>query len=697
MKKNKKNQLPFRINVIFFIIFLLFALIVLQLGVVQILKGEHAQHEINRTEKSITEVPAPRGFMYDRYGRLLVRNEPVYSITYTPPKNVQFEDKLEVAKKLAPFIKKDINNVTEWDKKDYWLVQHRDEAYSRLSAEELQLENKDQYYKVMEKISEEDLSDLTDHDLEVIAILRELNQAPALTPHIIKNQNISETEYATIAEHLSELPGVGVSIDWNRKHIYEDTFTSFLGSTTSYDQGLPHDKLDYYLARHYSRNDRVGISGLEEQYEFVLRGQKKVVQNTTDKKGNLIDSEVIRVGSQGKSLVLTIDIELQQQVDTILKEELERIIKAHPIKNKYVKDALAVMMNPNTGELYAMSGIRYYRKGEDARNPAPHFKDEGFRVLYDAHRPGSSIKGATVLAGYESGVIDIGTIFYDAPMKIKGTPEKSSYQTLGNVNDITALSKSSNVYMYYIALRMGGEYNYVRNKEVSFNPDSFRQMRNYFKQFGLGTETGIDLPFESTGYKGNVAQPGLLMDYAIGQYDTFTTLQLVQYVSTIANDGYRIRPHLVKEIRHSITEGEPSSIHKIIKPEVINKIDMGQAHINRVKEGFRRVFQHRDGTADHIFRNKPYKPAGKTGTAENEIYEERNGKIEKVADVENLTLVGYAPYDNPEIAFSVIVPNVGLDAGESVSNVIGERILDAYFQLKKERQQHGLTTANTTE
>nr|WP_174494653.1 penicillin-binding protein 2 [Salirhabdus euzebyi] len=692
LNNKKKTHLPLRLNILFFIIFLLFSFLILQLGVVQILYGESAQNEIDRTEDTITNIPVPRGEMYDRFGRIILENKPSFSITYTPPKNVQPKEKLELAEKLAQYIDKPIKKVTEWDKKDYWIYYNREEAYGRLTEEEKLLDAKSQYYAVIDKVTDEDLKEINESEeiLEIIAIKRELEQAPALTPHIVKNEDITEKEYAVVAEHLSELPGINVTTDWNRNNVYGGTFSNFIGSITSHDEGIIGEKVDYYLSRDYSRNDRVGKSGLEEQYESILKGQKEQIMHITNKEGVLVRSEVVRQGQQGKTLVLTVDMELQQMVDNIVREELEKIIKDNPVKNKYLEDALVVMMEPNTGDILAMSGQRYVRNGDK-----PHFEDQSFRVVYDAHRPGSAIKGATVLAGYESGVINVGDSFYDSPIKIAGTPTKSSYENLGSVNDIKALAKSSNVYMFYIAMRMGGEYNYIKNSTIQFNPDAFRQMRNYFKQFGLGVETGVDLPYEATGYKGSTLGPGLLMDFSIGQYDTFTALQLSQYISTIANGGYRIRPHLVNEIRNPNSSEELGSLYKVVSPEVLNKIDMNDGYLKQVQEGLRQVFQHPDGTADHVFSKAPYNPAGKTGTAENEIYREIDGKIQKVADVENLTLVGYAPFDKPEIAFSVVVPNVGLKAGNGINLQIGKKILDAYFELKEKRAKEGVTSTTS--
>ena len=122
-KKKKRAQLPFRTNIIFFIIFLLFSALIFQLGVVQILNGEEFQEEIDRTIQDITKIPVPRGKIYDTNGNLVVDNKALYSITYTPPKGVQAQDRLEVAEKLAEFISMDskeyLDKITDRDIREY--------------------------------------------------------------------------------------------------------------------------------------------------------------------------------------------------------------------------------------------------------------------------------------------------------------------------------------------------------------------------------------------------------------------------------------------------------------------------------------------------------------------------------------------------------------------------------------------------
>ena len=181
----------------------------------------------------------------------------------------------------------------------------------------------------------------------------------------------------------------------------------------------------------------------------------------------------------------------------------------------------------------------------------------------------------------------------DEPIKLKGTPTKSSWKTMGYINDLRALQVSSNVYMFKTALKIAG-VNYVRDGSLDIKQEAFDKMRYYFRQFGLGVTTGIDLPNETAGQMGKGNQPGFLLDFSIGQYDTYTPLQLAQYISTIANGGYRMQPQIVKEIREP--SAKPEEVGKVvqsIEPVVLNRVDMNEEHINRVKEGFRQVFHER--------------------------------------------------------------------------------------------------------
>lgn len=678
--KKKRSQLPLRLNILFVSVFLIFSLLIVQLGVVQILNGEEAQREIDQTENTPSEKPVPRGLMYDRNHNLILDNNPVKSITYTPPKHGQTADeRLELAEDLAEYITiiKDQEElkeeITERDKKEYWYIQNTEEVADRLTEKEKELEGGDKYQAELNAITADDLAtvDWTPELLNIIAIKKELDQAHELSPHIVVNEGITDEEYAKVAEHLHDLPNIDATIDWKRDNNYEGTLSAFIGSITSSEEGIPRENSDYYLANGYTWNDRVGTSGLEQQYEHVLRGRKEKVQYTTNNDGEVVGSEVVVEGQRGKDLILTVDMELQQQVDKIVEEELRTAIN-HPVNNNgYLEDAMAVVMNPKTGEILAMSGIRYDRETGEYLNNA-------YRTIYDAHIPGSAIKGATMLAGYESGVIEIGTRMDDGVIDIAGTPIKKSWKNLGpNISDLTALQESSNVYMMRIAIKMAGATYRKGEPLYNFDYSAFGELRNYFKQFGLGVETGVDLPFEAVGVTGSNPQSGNLLDLSFGQYDTYTTLQLAQYVSTIANDGYRVKPHLVKEIREPAKDDQLGPIIKSFNPEVLNRIEMDDKYIERVQQGFRLVFT--QGTAQGRWSGFPYEVAGKTGTAENPQYKNGNEIY-----TENLSLVGYTPAEDPEMAFAIIVPKNGTGANQhQINHEIGKKIVKAYYELKE--------------
>lgn len=162
-----------------------------------------------------------------------------------------------------------------------------------------------------------------------------------------------------------------------------------------------------------------------------------------------------------------------------------------------------------------------------------------------------------MLTGYSLGAIKPNQVLLDTPINIAGTIKKSIFNTSGSIylDDLTALERSSNVYMFQTAFKIAG-VNYVPGAGLRIDGNNFTKVRNSFAQFGLGVETGIDLPGETTGVKGTETISGKFLDLVIGQYDTFTPLQLAQYVSTIANGGKRIQPHVLKEIREPSKDGK---------------------------------------------------------------------------------------------------------------------------------------------
>jgi penicillin-binding protein A len=679
----KKNTTPIRVNILFFSVFILFSLLVLRLGIVQIVHGEDYKREINRKEDVTVNNPVPRGRMLDRDLKVIVDNKPLNAITYTNNGDSQ-KEMLEVAAKLAKIIDKETDKVRERDMKDFWMIKHPEEAKKLIKDKEMELfenkklKDKDLYKMQIERITKTHLSQLSKQDIEELAIFRIMNSGYKFVPQIIKNKDVTMEEFAVVNENLSVLPGVNATTDWDRQYNYEDAFKPVLGRITTSSEGLPAERLDYFLSRGYTLNDRVGKSNLEMEYEDVLQGKKEKVVNVTDKSGELLEKEIVSEGQRGKDLILSIDMDLQLAVEEIIEKELWAA-KRSP-GTTLLDSAYVILMDPNTGEVLTMAGKKIVK---DKKTNEISMKDDALGNISQTFNVGSVVKGATVLTGYKTGAINSATRFDDRALDIKGTPIKKSYAYLGTPNDIEALKLSSNVYMFHTAIRIGnGVYRY--KQPLNLSPNVWDTIRNSFASFGLGIRTGIDLPNEQTGAKGANNPVGKVLDLVIGQYDTYSNMQLAQYISTIANGGYRMQPRIVKEIREPSVNGEElGSVYKSFSPTVLNDAGIKEQWLDRVHIGFKKVMQEPGGTAYRYFSTATYSPAGKTGTAEAFYDGQYRVPGEKLIPTMNLSLVGYAPSDNPEIAMAVVVPwayQGSVDHG--ANKKIGRAVMDAYFNMK---------------
>ncbi|WP_445490406.1 peptidoglycan D,D-transpeptidase FtsI family protein [Niallia sp. 03133] len=692
-KKKKKNQFPLRLNLLFFAVFLLFSALIMRLGFVQIVYGDEYKRELEKKEDVIISTQVPRGQMYDRNGNVIVGNAAKNAITYTNW-GVKPDEMRKTAEKLANLITldtdKDLKKITEIDKKDFWILLHNDEAKKKISKKENaglqeQYSNDSKRYQkaynelLRSRITKKEINSFSKFQLETLAIYRTFNSGYYYTPVMVKNEGVSEEEFAKVSEHLAELKGVDTIKDWDRTFAYDNTLKTVLGKVSSSQRGVPAEQKDQYLAKGYNMNDRVGLSYLENEYEDILKGQKKKVKYIKDKTGNIVDSTTISNGEPGKDLVLTIDMKLQQEVDKIIEEELRATKRSYA--GTYLLDrAFVVLMKPKTGEVLTMSGKML---GKD-ENGNTEMQDFALGNITTSYNVGSAVKGAMVLTGYKEGVIHPYTPINDEVMHIPDSRPFKSYKIMGTINDLTALQQSSNVYMAKTAIRIGKGH-YVPNRPLDIDPAAFSKIRNSFNEFGLGVRTGIDLPNEMAGYRGPELTPYQLMALSIGQYDTYTNMQLAQYVSTIANGGYRIQPHMVKEVRES-SKGEDGlgAMVQEIQPKVLNKLDLQPSWLPQVQRGFRMVMQ--PGGTGSLFAGASYQPAGKTGTAQ-AFYDGplRSNYGKNAPQVMNVSLVTYAPYENPEVAMAVLVPWVyTTDRGPSPNMTIGKRVMDKYFELKKE-------------
>ena len=684
---NKKNKLgnkdlslliTKRYHFLIVLIIILFLIISIRLFKLQIIDYEDYQSKLTiATEKTVEGTSAPRGRIYDRNYNLLVDNEAVKTIYYKKQTGITTKEEITLAYKIADMIEVDYSLLSTYRLKNFYYQNNFESCQALITNEE-----RDQYKKrkltdkelldlIFSRITEEDLSNYTEIDKEAAYIYYLMNKGYSYAEKIIKNKNVSEVEYAKISENIDNLKGFNTKLDWVRIYLYGSTFKSILGTVSSDTQGIPEELANIYLKKGYSLDDRVGISYLEYQYEDYLKGTKPIY-----KVGKNNNYEIVSFGSRGNDIVLTIDIELQKYLEDTLSKEV--MSTSYEPNTPYYNRSFAIISNPKTGEILAMSG----KQVRTTDSGTKEIVDYTPGVVTLPVTPGSVVKGASMLVGYKYGAINIGDIQTDECIKIKDTPEKCSWRTMGDIDDLYALRYSSNVYQYKIAIKVG-EGNYEYNKPLKIKKDAFNKYRSMYQSFGLGVKTGIDLPVESLGYTGTSILPGHLLDFAIGQYDTYTPIQLSQYINTIANGGQRLKPYLLKEV-YSPSANKEEVFGELIyanSKKVLGTIPVEKKYIDRVRLGFNQVIT--DGLG-YGYMGDYYNSSGKTGTSQSFIDTNSDG----VVDTETITtsFVGYSPSDNPKMSIVVVSPDISTPESNYQSNAtkrISASLVNKYFELYK--------------
>ena len=670
--EEKQNQIEKRYKILIGLIFILLSVLIGYLFYVQVIRNIYFKEKVElATIKVIDGDSAPRGRIYDRNGKLIVDNVAVRTITYKKS-GLSTSEEIELAYKIGSMIDVDYKRLVDVDLRNFWVKNNPLEASSLITSDEYKelderkISNEDIESYKLERVPSEYLEEYSPDDLEAAYIYKLMNTGYNYDDKVIKKDDVTASEYAIVAENLNDLSGVSVKLDWEREYLYGDVFKTILGNVSSSESGIPYELKSYYLNKGYALNDRVGTSYLEYQYEDDLRGVKNKYQVIN---GKYI---LLEEGRRGNDIMLTIDIDLQKEIENILEEELIAT-KSEP-NTRYYNKSFVVVSDPNTGEILAMAGKQIVPSGNSYK-----FYDYTPGITTTPVVVGSVVKGASHIVGYNTGALTIGEVRDDSCLKIAATPLKCSWKYLGVLDDISALQYSSNTYQYNTSIRVA-HGNYVYDGPLVIDPSAFDVYRDTFGQFGLGVATGIDLPVESLGYKGDSELPGHLFDFSIGQYDTYTPIQLSQYINTIANGGNRMKPYLVKSIYSPSKDGLVNKVRDV-EPSVLNRVDTEDRFMERVHLGFQRVL---DSGTGYGYIDLAYKPAGKTGTSESFIDTDDDG----IVDTETLTntFVAYAPYDDPRVSFTVISPDIYYDENGSTyqSNVnkrIVSRVSKKYFDF----------------
>lgn len=486
------------------------------------------------------------------------------------------------------------------------------------------------------------------------------------TPYIFA-KDISTDMVAIVSENMQGVSGVEVQTYLTRYNPTGTLVPHIIGALGSINQEEFEQKQKE--GKDYGFNDSIGKFGLELAYEDELKGVggERIVQKNAD--GNVTNVVQSVDAKPGNTIYLTINSDLQR----IAVRSLEAQVKAARAfgqseaaykgkgQGEDCKTGAVVMLDVRDFSVlaaasyptyninkYAQYGKYYVKLATDKTAPLYN------RAFIGSFAPGSTYKPCVAAAALEEGIIDPHTTI-DCTQKYDYYPTNpvACMHMHGVIDLNTAVTKSCNYYFAEVGRRLGINTMYL-----------------YAEKFGLGEKTGVEVS-ESRGFlagrDSRTWQEGNTVQAAIGQSDNaFTPLQLATYTATIANNGKRLRTHLVKEIRN-YERTKTLFKNKKKKPEVVDSSGISKYNLGIVQSAMRNVCASESGTAYSIFGNYPVEVAAKTGTAEN-------------SGSDHTVFICYAPYDKPEVAIAVVLEN---GAHGKYSMTVAKNLLDEYFKSSR--------------
>ena len=415
----------------------------------------------------------------------------------------------------------------------------------------------------------------------------------------------------------------------------------------------------------YEMDDTVGKEGAELAFESYLRGTAGVREVERNTSGKVVSEKWTTAPQPGDNVVLTIDIDLQKQVEDILSQAIPQLA------SEDTEGAACVVMDVNRAEVLASASYPSYHLAtysadlaENSADPLKPFLNRAFQGVY---APGSTFKMVTAVAGLESGIIEPDTEIMDTGVYTYYQDDgpqcwywRQYRRKHGLVNVSEALEVSCNVFFFDVGRRVG-----------------IQGLQEFAAKFGLGEPTGIEL-YEETGvmagpeYTQSMGQTwyeGSTLSVAIGQESSqFTPLQLANYIATLVNGGTRYSAHLLKEVKSS----DFSQVLYTYEPEVLDSIDIQPENLDAVKAGMLALTTGK-GSLARYFQDLPVQVGAKTVSAQ------VNAETES-----NAVFVCFAPYDDPQIAISLVVEKGG--SGSTLASIAAD-ILRYYFSAEESREE----------
>lgn len=701
MNYSRDKKVKLRYNIVSTLVYIIGIVLLLQLFNLQIVHGEEYREQSNTrlTRESVQE--AARGNISDQSGNKLA--------TTTLGSCLQlYKTKIDTQTLNNTLLK--ITQILEVNQDAY--VDNLPisvEPFSFTISEDAQKEWKKQNKIDENKTAEECFYILKEKYKIENENVQEARKIMTLRYYIAKNGysntksvelagNLSQNSLAQFNEQNADFPGVTIASKSIRNYPSGSLASHILGYTSSISSEELKGKED-----RYTQNDIIGKTGIEYIMEEYLKGKNGIKQIDMAVDGTVTDEYISEEAVSGSDVILTIDANLQKVTESTLKESIESISTSEGVN---VTGGSAVVMKVKTGEVLAMAsypdfnpqdfvgGIStdkwtYYTKETESEYARMHpFVN---RAISSPSSPGSTYKMVTAITGLETGAITIREKINDVGIyKFSSDYNPKCWYIRGHgyLNVTDAIVHSCNYFFYEVGNRSG-----------------IQNLAKYTKALGLGKKTGIELLGEEAGYVaspetskslGQVWNGGDILPAAIGQgNNSFTTLQMAKYTSMLANGGNDIDVSIIKSVIDSNgNEIDKQEINNYLKnrlgieEDTSEKVTFKQENLNAVLEGMKGVTTESGGTAYSIFKNFNIEVGGKTGSAQTGRVDENGKKIT------NAWFVGFAPYDEPEIAIVVMIEN-GQSGGKAA--IPARDIIAEYFGMNANQVTEDMSARPTVE
>ena len=697
MNKTRSEKDKLRYNIVSALVYIIGMILLIQLFNLQIIKGQDYREQSNTRLSRESTLQAARGDILDQSGNKLATTKLGYILKL-------YKTKISDEALNTTLLK--IVNVLE-ENSDTYIdnLPIKVEPFEFTLSEESQIKWKKQNNIEEDKTAEECFNILKSkykinngnlQDERKIMTLRYTisKEGYSSTKTVELASNISEKSVAIFNERNDDFPGLTVQTAAVRSYLSGSLASHILGYVGKIDENELKQNEGYDL------NDRIGKTGIEYIFEPYLKGKNGIKQIDMAVDGTVTGEYIVEEATAGDNIILTIDANLQQVTENALKNNITKI-RNGGYGTAYAADAGAtVVMNVKTGEVLAMASYpnfepQLFVDGISSAKYNEYISKEANspflnRTISSVYAPGSTFKMVTALAALETGAItttekinDVGIYKYSSDYQPKCWIYKSYGRGHGYLDVTDAIKHSCNYFFYELGNRIGID-----------------TLSRYAKALGLGSKTGVELLGEVEGTissketsvaKGENFTGGNTLQAAIGQHDnSFTPIEMAKYISIIANGGNNIDVTIIKGIMdvngNSVSEEELNEFVKQrlgINKETPMELDFNKENLKAILEGMRGVTSESGGTAYSYFKDFNIEVGGKTGSAQTGV----QGKT-------NAWFVGFAPFDNPDIAVVVMVENGG--SGGYTAEVARD-IIAEYFGMNANKITEDMSAKPSTQ